>query len=372
MIRSCLLSTPIFVFPAPKARTQHRRDSVARPVTAPTATAHAAPTRAAAGQSSGKRTLAEVMEHDMASKRQRRKERELPSTPPRHLPQTTRSKFFAGASSSRPKGHRAAHATSDTESVAGPSSGLGHDKENIPSFPSEDELDESETSMDEAADPVTQEDGYMSPSPSFSRWDSPELSSPLRPRRATPSQSIAVEPAVYLDEDEDIDDFDAEVLSSPPGPPRRRNVDRHVSRMPFPSAGNVLVHGTPTPSKKRGGRAASPEPLGPDLRDMFEYWSDRTSDIDEDDGESMESAASSSEPVTPESSGQRVVCVDDGCCEEQMTNDLEEMKTEPPAATRDGRTANGWWERWACPEAIPTKEQSVRVLLPGMCFVSRI
>ena len=326
----------MLVSPAPKARTPHRRDSAPQPVALPP------PPRAAAGQASGKRTLAEVMERDMAAKRQRRREREAPRTPPRHLPQGTRSKFFSGAPPSRPRG------ASDTEAAAGPSSGRD-DKENVPAGPDEDALDEGEISVDEGADPVVQEEGYMSPEPDSGRWDSPELSSPLRPRTpATPSQSGPG----YLDDEEEEDDFGAEVLSSPPG----RGVGRDARALPCPSAGTVLVHGTPTPREKRGGRAASPARPGPDLRDVFEHWSGRTSDIDEGDEGSMEGAASASEPETPESSGQRVVCVGDGCCE-GMTNDVEEAKAGPRAAAR---VANGWWERWACAEAIPAKEQSVR------------
>lgn len=329
-------------------------------------------TRPVVGQSSGKRTLTEAMEHDIASKRQKRKEREVvPGTPTLHVPPSTRSKFFDGSSSSRPKGRHVAHDTSDTESVAGPSSGLAqlrHDKENIPSLPSEDELDEGEISMDEVADPVTQEDGYMSPSPSFSRWDSPELSSPLRPRRGTPSQSIAFPEVEDLEEDED---FDADILSSPPSAGQKRGGARHRPRTVSPSGGNVLVRGTPTPSEKRGGRAASPEQLGPDLRDIFENWSDGTSDIDESYADTMESVASSSEPLTPESLGRRVVCVDDGCFDE-MTTDIEGGETESSATTRNDRIANGWWERWACAEAILTNKQSVWLLFRLTCVCLHI
>lgn len=308
------------------------------------------------------------MEHDIAVKRQKRKERERPSTPPRHVPQSTSSKFFAGPSSTRPgKGahYHITHDLSDTESVAGPSgaSRLGKNKENVPCLPSEDGGGGSEISMDEAADPVTQEDGYMSPTPSFARWDSPELSSPIRPRARCAAPSA---PTQDLDDcDDDFDDFDAEVLSSPGGATRRRRRTRSIGRAGteqplFPSAGNVLVHGTPTPSKKKRGRAGSPVRRGPDLRDIFENWSEGTSDIDEEDYEdSMGTVASSSEPVTPESSAQRVVCVPaEGCCDETEDDDIEEAEKQA-SATRNDRIANGWWERWARAGAIPGNKQSV-------------
>ena len=331
---------------------------------APHRISRAEATRPIVGQSSGKRTLAEVMEHDIASKRQKRKDREPPNSPSRHMPQSTRSKFFSGPSSSRPGGQHVPNdgGGSDIESAAGPS-GLGrlvHNKENIPCVNnSDDKLDEGEISMDEIADPVTQEDGYMSLSPSLSRWDSPELSSPLRPRSRASKW-----PTQDLDEEEEDYISDAEVLSSPGGAAHKRcragsRASAIPSRSLFPSAGKILVHGTPTRREKRVHQA-SPGRLGPDLRGIFENWSDGTSDIDEEDyeesGGSVESLASSSEPVTPEGSSQHVVCVD-GVFDD-ITDDIEDIERQA-SVTRNDRIANGWWERWACQEAIPENKQSV-------------
>lgn len=292
------------------------------------------------GQSSGKRSLVEVMDHDMISKRQKRKERDMPGSSSPHTPRHTTSKFFSGASSSRVDTRQPPRAIPDSE-PAGPS-GLGrlaHNKENIPCVEDEDELDGGEISMDEEPDPVTQEDGYMSPSPSFSRWDSPELPSPSRPRNRWSSPPAE-------------DDFGADVLSSPPAaarPARRQslvNSDETKTNdySTLPSSGNILVHGTPTSAEKRKSVKAVAAP-GPDLRNIFEDWDDKTSDIDESCEDSMESPASSSDPVTPESLTQRVVCVVDAY--DEITSDIEEIEREA-VATRNERIASGWWERWSC------------------------
>lgn len=353
--------TPLSMLPhaAPRAKEQARPVNRLSQSAAPLRTTRVETPRPIVGQASGKRTLAEVMDHDIVSKRQKRKDLDAPSTPSGHLPASTRSKFFSAPSSGRSRGQHVPHddgGGTDIASVAGPS-GLGHlahNKENIPCVAPADELDEGEISVDEVADPVTQEDGYMSPSPSFSRWDSPELSSPSR------SQSRSSKwPTQDVDEDDDISD--ADVLSSPIGAAQQRSRVAGRPRRspsPFPSAGNILVHGTPTRSAKRGD-AGSPARLGPDLRDIFETWSDGTSDIDEggeESLESMESFASSSEPVTPESSTQHVVCVDDSY--DAMTDDIEEIERQT-SATRNDRIANGWWERWACQEPILANKQSV-------------
>jgi hypothetical protein len=333
---------------------------------APLRTTRIDATKPIVGQASGKRTLAEVMDHDMMFKRQKRKDLDVSSIPSDHVPASTRSKFFSALSSGQSRGQHVPHdggGGPDTDSVAGPS-GLGplaHNKENIPCIAPVDELDEGEISVDEGADPVTQEDGYMSPGPSFSRWDSPDLSSPLRP-----GSRASKWPTQDVEEDDDISD--ADVLSSPIGVAQKRGRVASRTRMspsPSPSAGNVLVHGTPTRIAKRGD-AGGPARLGPDLRDIFENWSDGTSDIDEggeESLESMESLASSSEPVTPEGSTQHVVCVDDSY--DDMTDDIEEIERQA-LATRNARVANGWWERWACQEQIPANKQSV--CSPDMCF----
>ncbi|KAI0087401.1 hypothetical protein BDY19DRAFT_251205 [Irpex rosettiformis] len=160
------------------------------------------------------------------------------------------------------------------------------------------------------------------------------------------------------------DEFGAEVLSSPTGPTRRikwftRKARSRTPTLPSPS-GRVLVHGTPTPSKKSKA-AHRTYGTGPDLRDMFEDWDDLTSEIDEWGEDSMESTQSSGGPVTPESGTQAPnICVDD--LSDEVILDDEEIH-EQEAIARDAKVATGWWERWAYKGAVgAAREHSVGVV----------
>ncbi|TFY56272.1 hypothetical protein EVJ58_g7740 [Rhodofomes roseus] len=162
-----------------------------------TATSHAPGHSITAGRASGKRTLAEVMDHDIAVKRKKQEgaQREGPSREVRN------SKFFDVRQSSFGGEDEDAIASEEPDyPVAGPSRitlDAGKDKENVPC------ADDDEVFMEDAG-AVEQEDGYISPSPSMRRWDSPEVSSPLRVRSGA-----------QLDVEEE-EDFGADILSSPP------------------------------------------------------------------------------------------------------------------------------------------------------------
>lgn len=286
-----------------------------------------------AGRRSGKRTLAEAMDEDAFAKRSRREHEEQPRRTA-SCSQIRTSKFFATATVPSQDDKRVVDDVSDTESVAGPSTLclLREGKENIPCT---DEDDIGEISDEEEPNPVTQEDGYMSPLSPFSKWDSPELSSPTRPRTYRVGESLS-----------DDDDFGADILSSPPSAARRPKSQATPSR----PAGRVLVLATPT-RPDRDTKAKENGAPGPDLRDIFEDWDDRTSDIDEGGDDSMCSMASSSDPVTPAGSqlpaGQ---CVDD--IFDEVTPDYEEIENQA-AAARTERVANGWWEKWSCAGNAP-------------------
>ncbi|KAL5484762.1 hypothetical protein ACEPAI_7404 [Sanghuangporus weigelae] len=103
------------------------------------------------GNASGKRTLADVMEHDINTKRKR-------ITADHNIQRTRRlhstSHFYSSPRSSRT-------IKIDDSSV----------KENV--HPA------SNSQAPEHDDPVTQEDGYLSPSPSLSRAATPDISSPI-------------------------------------------------------------------------------------------------------------------------------------------------------------------------------------------------
>ncbi|KAJ4471439.1 PIN domain-like protein [Lentinula aciculospora] len=118
-----------------------------------------------AGNASGKRTLMDVMEQDIASKRKKlatENEAEWPRN------STSTSRFFS-KSSSLP-------ATSTSADAS--------EKENIE--PTKD------TGAEILDDPVTQEDGYLSPSPSLSRAVTPDVSSPIVPYKQILRDDVGV------------------------------------------------------------------------------------------------------------------------------------------------------------------------------------
>ncbi|OBZ67329.1 Exodeoxyribonuclease 1 [Grifola frondosa] len=252
----------------------------------PQNSAKAVKTAPAVGRSSGKRTLAEVMDQDIAAKR---KKQEIPYS--NNVAIITSSKFFCEVSAPSPRG--GVERTSVISAVAGPSHlSREEEKENIPCLSEED-------IHREAPDPVVQEDGYISPSPSLTRCGTPDVSSPVRPDTG-PSKAGG---------DDWNDDRGADVLSNPP-------IERKRSRFgqdEFPRAlsrrrtwdsagvGMVLVRGTPSQSEHEQDELGSAE-SGPDLRDVFDEWDEVMSEIEGFDEfqQSARSAACTSESVTPD------------------------------------------------------------------------
>ncbi|KAG1802276.1 uncharacterized protein HD556DRAFT_1195014, partial [Suillus plorans] len=173
-----------------------------------------------------------------------------------------------------------------------PSSRIPHplsDKENLPDHADNvivvEELDEI---LEEPRDPVTQEDGYLSPSPSYFRSATPDLSSPVRPYN----------PARH--DRRDGDDFGADIV---PSPTAVRTITRHALHqclLPKKEKVSILVRETPPPMNDIG---SADEIEGPDLRDVLDIeppW-----DIDAIDDDIITSASSSSTtgPITPEDNG---------------------------------------------------------------------
>ena len=301
------------------------------------ATSHAPGHSLAAGRASGKRTLAEVMDHDMAVKRKKREEtqREV------HTRDVRSSKFF----DVRPPAWRDADKDAIRREavdcpVAGPSCvtlDVGDDKENVPC------ADDDEV-FTEDAEAVAQEDGYISPSPSMGRWDSEEVSSPVRAR---PGQRC----------EEEDDDFGADILSSPPpvapkGRLYRRKSTKGAVSVPLYDGGTVLVPNTPSKSERRREARERPDVCsGPDLHDTFGDcnwdWDGGSSDI-ECPGEldpSPSTASTSSGPATP--SNMPLQEGIDAYTQELMeAEDTDETMGSQDAAARHARVARGWWERW--------------------------
>lgn len=336
-------SASILNFFSPKPRCELTPKSSSQPELTQTAK-H----RVLAGRASGKRTLVDVMDHDIAVKRKKRDEHEVSSTPAPHT--STSSRFFVTPSSSKTQIPIATRSldSDDISSFAGPSRSQ-KDKENIPLG---DEEEIAEFMVEDEPDPVTQEEGYISPaSPSCSRWDTPELSSPVRPGASFAKRSNSVD---------DDDDFGADILSSPPirskpssfGEARRTRVGSQCE-----PEGKVLVFGTPARSDHQPhveGEFERGNP-GPDLRDVFADWDDLTSEIDECADDSMESGQSTG-PITPEDSLEHVEEIADAF-DGHFLEDEEDIVTQAITAGRQ-KVAEGWWQKWSSgsgPTSIPSR-----------------
>ncbi|KAF9233188.1 hypothetical protein BU15DRAFT_15356, partial [Melanogaster broomeanus] len=132
--------------------------------------------------------------------------------------------------------------------------------------------------LNDPLDPVNQEDGYMSPSPSYFRSATPDLMSPVRREREQMYEST--------------DDFGADIISSPIaarlGSPLRRQRGTSVDE----ALGEVFTRGTPP--------VVTAEISGPDLRDILSICS--ADDVEEIDSHETSdgSTPSNSGPVTPD------------------------------------------------------------------------
>lgn len=393
-LTNTFLPLPHHKAPKPKAQTPVRSASQPNAVLGHTTTDAG---RTVVGRASGKRTLSGLMNEDIAAKRKKWGEVELPVSIIEHRTPTT-SKFFGESWSTGKVKHPHRLSRDSTASdipVAGPSRpALPDDKENFAFMGKDEEDDDIEFSMRTQPDTVTQEDGYISPSPSLTRWGStPELSSPVYTGRFS-SRPTTTNGKQFRD---DEDDFGAEVLSSPPAirssliavPGRKDRRDTRVPsehRNPHNSqtTGRVLVFGSPTSSDqdtqadaRQGGRKAIP---GPDLQDMFEDWDDLTSEIDEyvdDDDLSMESSVSSrGGPVTPEDSRagrEEIADVDHGDdVDEIIVEDFEEesemSKVEMRAIAAHTKVAQGWRKMWARDGMIGLDGYPV-LLVISLCLV---
>jgi len=185
------------------------------------------------GRASGKRTLVDVMEQDLATKK--RKGEDL------NVETSIRSRFFGDVTLCKNSPTRRSRSCDDSQPIAGPS----FEKENIP-FRPEYDLDismEAALEVEDPPDPVTQEDGYLSPPPPCPGWDTPALSSPLQPVKRsswhnTTSRSVQ-------------DDFGVDHISSPPV--MRKPHQRSGARRPR------SVSPTPTPTTTWTGSVESPD-----------------------------------------------------------------------------------------------------------------
>ncbi|KAI8972842.1 hypothetical protein BD414DRAFT_499539 [Trametes punicea] len=379
------------------------------------------------GNKSGKRTLAEVMQEEMAAKRKKHDEDwaaaaagGAPAAPvlsgavPVRTPTT--SKFFlaqqrsvsdprgarawvhaGGAAASTPTAASRPSSASAISLLASPGAGPSRlslrgrqseelhreqEKENLPcdgpNAHADAETGDGEAEADKPMgepDAVEQEEGYLSPAPSLAQWDSPDISSPVRPRTGrSPAGGDGWD-----------DEFDADVLSSPPlhrqgrRPPSRsgsftgeRVVTRALPlvRLRAPRFGGSAGRRASTSKSISGHREDEREEpgRGPDLRDVFDDWDEVTSG-DEDsewlaereDGVGS-TASSTPGPVTPaEDVGDEDVKMLPSAADEGSSEELEDEDDMRPAETvadcdeleeaaarnASVKVAHGWWAKWA-------------------------
>ncbi|KAL0575211.1 hypothetical protein V5O48_006750 [Marasmius crinis-equi] len=280
------------------------------------------------GKQSGKRTLADIHDQDSQSKKQKR----TTSTKPAF----TRSKFFGSS-----EDHTQVTGSTFTPT---PGSPCLADKENeyitIDDIDEEEAFEEAEDgdSMvgqgrgssdaqdleDEGDHEVEQEDGYISPTPSRSR-DTPELSSPPRPRTA---------PQLGRESPDGLD-FGAEPVSSPPSGARsyRRTPVRHTTPPIGNFAGNVLIEASPEPEAEPSGTRVD----ALDLRNSF--GDDFTgTEFSEDEPTPTPLSFSPSPPdldrdPSPLAAGEEL-------------DDPEEQE-EQAVASRSAAVAAGWRNMWS-------------------------
>ena len=224
------------------------------------------------------------------------------------------------------------------------------------------ELDEANT--------VQQEEGYISPSPSCSR-DAQDLSSPVwhnksRKRRLR-SHEDATSPSAMELSDEDEQDFNTDILSSPTSAKRPEATAQMVEDYETPTkwsrhgpyssrvCNNVLVG--PTPIKQPYDDVDEvPSPMahrGPDLRKMLAEDGIMRSTKSELPLQSSDSTLSSRPPDTPGSEGGPVdVCIVKDTTREAIDMDLtalghEERVQCDGAASRTQAVMAGWRQKWA-------------------------
>jgi len=259
-----------------------------------------------AGQASGKRTLSDSVEMDTIVKK-RRKSNE--NNKPCEETRVVTSKFFSGPRKTSPGDGQASGSSSGTAPDMVKRSGV------VEMIDLTSEGDEPESHD------IAHEDGYISPTGSSYRFETPEVSTPHRNSRMSKSG---------IGQDDD-DDFDAELLSSPVEGRRHRGktpkqtyeVDLDREYLERTDNGDDIDSGND----------------GPDLRRSFEDVDDLPSDIDcPGPGSSFASTGttSSAGPITPNHS----TSLDDA------EDFLEEIEDETRIA-RTGSISDGWLKRWS-------------------------
>ena len=255
-----------------------------------------------------------------------------------------------------------------------------------------------------APDAVAQEDGYVSPTASVAQWDSPDISSPLRPgaskrprprRRSRSGSDHDHDGGSGSGSGSEWDEIDdAEVLSSSPvartarprklpgmGMPLARGRFVAVPRaLPLRPVVNTsfssrtrrkslggkpgVVRGSIDNADGRGGRGGGEDDAGrgPNLQHIFDDgdwdWDEITSggEDEEEHEEHEEDCEYANEDVMETSSCFAPGLITpgredagEGGLEEGISEELEQdaVCTVAAEAARHATVARGWWDRWA-------------------------
>ena len=291
----------LFIHPEPKPKTPTPGPSGARQVQS-----SGKKTTTSAGHASGKRTLSEALEMDANVKRRKSNE----NREPRDVMKVVTSKFFSGPrKTSSLDGEALASSSSTTpEMVKARRGGV-------------QVIDLTLDGDEPGCQDISQEDGYISPTRSSYRFETPEVSTPHRHSKRTRSGGGK----------EDDDDFDAELLSSPVE--GRRHRGKSLKRtdevdLDHRYSGCAL-----------NGDDIDSEDDGPDLRGSFQDLDELPSDIDcPGPGSSFASTAttSSTGPITPNHS----TTLDD---EEDFFEEIEDVTR----TAKTGTISEGWMKRWS-------------------------
>lgn len=292
-----------YIHPEPKPKT---------PTPGPSSAKQAQPSAkkptTSAGQASGKRTLSEALEMDTSVKK-RRKSNE--NSRPRGEMEVVTSRFFSGPRKTSSKDGQALGSSSSATPEMAKRSGAV------------EVIDLTLDGDEPGSHDISQEDGYISPTRSSYRFETPEVSTPHRHSRMSKS-------GVGQDDD---DDFDAQLLSSPvEGRRHSGKASKQVHEVDLDrkySETGWTINGDDIDSDD-----------GPDLRGSFQDLEELPSDIDcPGPGSSFASTAttSSTGPITPNNS----TSLDD------VEDFLEEMEDDRTRIARRGSISEGWTKRWS-------------------------
>ncbi|KAF8068926.1 hypothetical protein FPV67DRAFT_1490320 [Lyophyllum atratum] len=291
--------------------------------------------KAVTGRASGKRTLVEANELDIALRKRQQK-----------------SKFFESAPPGRPAAVRA----ETPNAVPGPSR-VRENKENVCIvIDDEDDVEpcsnlsmeaqgnvdlQMETDLEDPSlyNTVEQEEGYISPTPSCS-GEIQDLSSPVRPFQTHGPKRRAGSEEV---------EFGVDAVSSPPSAAKRQRQSGTTFHPISRTRSLDLPRPRPPPAGPSGAtsRPGDAPPTGsfpgPDLRHSFA--DDRSSDIDCSDEEGRHLSDSNS-PATPTPSPPTPVTQDDRhIVTIEDLDDAEELASAHEL--RRKAVATGWRQRWA-------------------------